>query len=313
MADFAQRSTLVGIWLVMFALFAVLKPGLFLSEGTMQTIFGSQTAQVFVALAALCAFVVGEFDLSVASVMGLTATIVPVLVTNDHVSVALACAIAIMCALLVGALNAFIIVKLGIDAIVTTLGMATLLGGVGSRLSNSDAVTFTSPTLEKISSNSILGLPTSFYYGLALAALFTYILSSTPLGRHIVFVGSNRSVARLAGVRVNRMRAGAYLLAALLGGVGGVLVVGEVGSFDPTTAPTYLLPALAAAFLGTAAISPGRFNPAGTMIAIYFLSTGIVGLQLLGFAGWISDVFYGATLILALIMSTYMARARLPA
>ena len=74
----------------------------------------------------------------------------------------------------------------------------------------------------------------------------------------------------------------------------GEWLAASVGGFDPNSSPTYLLPALSATFLGTAVIKPGRFNPMGTMVAIYFLVTGIVGLQLLGYTGWVSDVFYGA-------------------
>ena len=114
-------------------------------------------------------------------------------------------------------------------------------------------------------------------------------------------------------MHVTRIRVGAYVTSGLLCGVGGVLVTATVGGFDPNSSPTYLLPALSATFLGTAAVQPGRFNPIGTMIAIYFLVTGIVGLQLLGYTGWISDVFYGAALITAVIASSLTRRRALHA
>jgi ribose transport system permease protein len=308
--DLLRRGSLIGAWAVMFLVYGALKPSTFLTAGTLQTIFGSQEALVFIALGAMTAFVVGEFDLSVAANMGLSATLVPVLVTVQHVPVALACLIGLAASLAVGAVNAFIIVRLGIDAIITTLGMATLLGGISYRIADSGAVSLNSPTLASIANADFLGLPASFYYGLALAALLTYILGGTALGRHMAFVGSNRSVARLAGIRVQRIRTGAYLASSAMCGLGGILLVGGVGGFDPTTAISYLLPALSATFLGTAVIKPGRFNPAGTIIAIYFLSTGIVGLELLGYAGWISDVFYGAALIIAIILATYLRAGR---
>ena len=305
-----ERTSLIVVWLAMFVIFALLSPHLFLTSGTMQTIFGSQQAEVFIALAALTAFAVGEFDLSVASTMGLSATAIPVLVANDHFPVALACVAGLGLSVAVGAVNAFVIVGLGIDSIIATLGMATLVGGISYGLCNSNAVSLASEGLEQWASRSELGLPANFWYGLIAAAIFAYIQQGTALGRHMLFVASNRSVARLAGVRVNRIRAGAYLTSSLIAGIGGLLLVGTVGSFDPSTPPSYLLPALSAAFLGTAAIIPGRFNPFGTMVAIYFLSTGIVGLQLLGLAGWVSEVFYGATLIIALILVRHLRPIR---
>ncbi|MDX6741186.1 ABC transporter permease [Actinocorallia sp. A-T 12471] len=309
-ADTSRRGSLIVVWIALFILFGLLRPDQFLTVGTLQTIFGSQQALVFIGLGALCAFSVGEFDFSVAAVAGLSATLVAVLVSDQGVNVWLAALIAVAAAVGIGAFNALLIIKIGINPIVTTLGVATLLTGVSSRISNGGSVFLDSPELYKVAATNVLGLPISFYYGLALAAIFTYVMTSTPLGRHMLFVGSNRSVARLAMVRVDRIRVGAYISSSLLCGVGGVLLVGTVGGFDPASASTYLLPALSATFLGTAVIQPGRFNPAGSMIAIYFLATGIVGLQLLGFAGWISDVFYGSALIIAIVLSTLFRRDR---
>lgn len=309
-ADVARRGSLIVVWIALFLIFGTLNPDQFLTVGTLQTIFGSQQALVFIALGALCAFSVGEFDFSVAAVAGLSATLVAVLVSEQGLSVWPAAVIAVAAAVGVGAFNALLIIKIGINPIVTTLGVATLLTGVSSRISNGGSVFLDSPELYAVAATDVLGLPISFFYGLLVAAVFTYVMTSTPLGRHMLFVGSNRSVARLAMVRVNRIRVGAYISSSLLCGIGGVLLVGTVGGFDPASASTYLLPALSATFLGTAVIQPGRFNPAGSMIAIYFLATGIVGLQLLGFAGWISDVFYGSALIIAIVLSTLFRRDR---
>ena len=307
-AELSRRGSLLVVWVLLFVLFGALNPQQFLSAGTFQTIFGSQQTLVFVALGALCAFSVGEFDFSVAAVAGLSATLLAVLVSGYGVPVWAAVLLSVAAAVVVGAFNAFLIIKIGINPIVTTLGVSTLLTGVSSRISDGGSVFLNSSGLLKVSATPVLGLPISFYYGIAVAGVFTYVVTCTPLGRHMLFVGSNRSVARLAAVRVNRIRAGAYLMSSLLCGIGGVLLIGTVGGFDPASATSYLLPALSATFLGTAVIHPGRFNPAGSMIAIYFLATGIVGLQLLGFAGWISDVFYGSALIIAIVLSTLFRR-----
>jgi ribose/xylose/arabinose/galactoside ABC-type transport system permease subunit len=124
-----------------------------------------------------------------------------------------------------------------------------------------------------------------------------------PIGRHIVFVGANREVARLAGINVNRIRVGSYISASIVAALAGIMLVATVGGFDPTASPSYLLPALAAVFLGTAVVMPGQFNPIGTLFGIYFLETGIIGLQLLGYSGWVQDAFYGAGLVAAVTVA----------
>jgi ribose transport system permease protein len=303
-----SRYAVVILWILLAAFYAILAPDSFLQYGTFRAIFGSQQALVFLGLALVCVFVVGEFDLSVASNLGLAATIVPVLVVLHGVPIPIAVVIAILASVACGLVNGLIIVKLGINPIVVTLGMATLLLGIALLISNLNTVSGLGSDFAKISNTPFLGLPISFYYGLAAALLVFYVLTFTPLGRHMKFVGSNPEVARLAGVRVNTIRIGSYATAGLLCGLGGVFLVAGLGGFDPSSSGTYLLPAFSAVFLGTAVVQPGLFNPLGTLIAIYFLATGILGLQILGYTGWISSVFYGAALILAVTISTVVRR-----
>jgi ribose transport system permease protein len=101
---------------------------------------------------------------------------------------------------------------------------------------------------------------------------------------------------------------GSFIAAGIICGAGGVIAVLGLGGYDPTSSATYLLPAFASTFLGTAIVLPGRFNPAGGFIAVYFLVTGIVGLQLLGYAGWITDFFFGLSLIIAVAAATVLRR-----
>jgi ribose transport system permease protein len=255
---------------------------------------------------------VGEFDLSIASNMGFGAILTAVLVVQHGWSPPAAVLLSLVACAGIGLLNAVIGVWVGIDSIVTTLGMGTLVLGITEKISNGATVAGLSTSLANWANKSfLLNLPVSFYYGLALAVLLAYIMRFTPLGRHMAFVGSNREVARLAGVRVRRIRMGAYVTAGLLSGLGGVLLSIGNGGFDPSSASTYLLPAFSATFLGTSVIRPGRFNSLGTMVAIYFLVTGITGLQLLGYTGWVNDVFYGAALVIAVVISTVARRRTL--
>ncbi len=303
-----SRYAVVILWVGLAGLYTILTPVNFLQYGTFRAVFGSQQALVFLGLALVCVFVVGEFDLSVASNMGLGATIVPVLTVLHQVPVGLSVVVAIVSCTVIGLINGLIIVRLSINPIVVTLGMATLLLGVALLISNLNTVSGLGSEFASISNTVFLGLPISFFYGLIAAIILFYVLTFTPLGRHMKFIGTNPEVARLAGVRVNTIRIGSYTVAGLLCGVGGVFLVAGLGGYDPSSSGSYLLPAFSAVFLGTAIAQPGQFNPMGMLIAIYFLATGILGLQILGYTGWISQVFYGAALILSVTISTIVRR-----
>jgi len=300
----AVRVSLLVVWAVMALVYIGLEPQHFVSISTLQTVLGTQEPLVFVVLGMVFTFSVGEFDLSAPFVLGLAATIVPELAVVDHTSLAVAIVVAMAACLVVGIVNGVIVVVLNVDPVVATLGTGTFLLGLALAVSNDTTVSGLSAGFANAVNDQFLDLPFSFYYGLAAIAVAAYVMSYTALGRHMVFVGANREVSRLAGIKVRRIRFGAFVVSALVCGAGGVLLAGSIGGYDPTSSTNYLLPVFSALFLGTTAIYPGRFNPIGAFLAVYFLETGIVGLELLGYASWVTDVFYGAALVVAVVLTT---------
>lgn len=306
--DLISRTSLIGIWILVALGFAVFQPDLFLQEGTFKTVFGSQYELVFLTVALICTFTVGEFDLSVASSMGLAATLVPLLAVQEGVPLLIAVLLAVAAATAVGVVNGFLVVKIGVDAIVATLGMGTLVLGITLWATNLSAVGGLPESFSQLALRDVLGLPIASFYGLAICLVLAYVLARTPLGRRMSFVGANREVARLAGINVSRIRFGAYVVGGFIAGLAAVLLSSTLGGFDPSTSGRYLLPSFAAVFLGMAVIQPGRFNPLGAFIAVYFLQTGIVGLQLAGLTGWVESVFYGGALVLAVAATTLIRK-----
>ena len=98
------------------------------------------------------------------------------------------------------------------------------------------------------------------------------------------------------------------MVADLISAFAGILYAGVTGGADPSSGASFLLPAYAAAFLGATAIVPGRFNPWGSTIAVYFLVTGITGLQLYGLSSWVENVFYGGSLVIAVAVAHVVGR-----
>ncbi|MDN4476314.1 ABC transporter permease [Demequina sp. SYSU T00192] len=303
------RYAVIAVWAAMTLLYAALLPETFANAGTFATIFGSQQALVFLAAGLLCTIIVGEFvDMSLASNFGLSATLVAVLTVTHGWNVWVAALIAIAASTFVGVVNGWLVVKVGVNTIVVTLGMGTFLTGIALWAANLTTVAGLPIAFSKIALFKVFGLPLSFYLGLLLMLGFFYILEFTPLGRNMRFVGANREVSRLAGVPVTRIRFLAFVSGGAIAGVGGVLTAAASGGYDPAVSHSYLLPMFAATFLGTAILQPGRFNPLGTWIAVYFLATGVLGLQLLGGTTWVSSVFYGGVLVIAVTISTVLHR-----
>ena len=108
-----------------------------------------------------------------------------------------------------------------------------------------------------------LGIPLSFYYGIGLTIVMWYVFKYTPIGRHLLFVGRGRDVARLSGLPVQQIRFGAFAVCGLICGLAGAMLTGTLGAADPNSGSSFLLPAYSAAFLGSTAVEPGFFNPLG--------------------------------------------------
>ncbi|WP_243065153.1 ABC transporter permease [Humibacter sp. RRB41] len=308
---FATRFAVIVVWLLLIVLFSVLEPSSFFTVGALQSILGgpTQTTLVFLCAALLCTILVGEFvDMSVASNFGLAAILISVLNVNLHLNAYIAAIVAIAASTAVGAVNGWLVVKLGVNTIVVTLGMGTFLLGLSLWAANLQPVSGVATYFQWIANAKFLGLPLAFYLGLILMLGFAYLLRFTPLGRNMRFVGENREVSRLAGVRVQSIRFGAFTFAGLIAGLGGVIAAAGTGGFDPNVSNAYLLPMFAATFLGTAIIDPGRFNALGTLLAVFFLATGVLGLQLLGATSWVTDVFYGGVLVVAVTITTILHR-----
>lgn len=106
-----------------------------------------------------------------------------------------------------------------------------------------------------------------------------------------------------AGINTDRIRVACLAASGFLGALAGVLYAGTQGAADPVSGVTYQLPAFAAAFLGSTCIAPGRFNPWGATVAVYFLVTDITGLVFLGFSPFIREMFCGGALVIAVTLS----------
>ena len=305
-----ERTALIFVWLAVIIFFGLLRPDQFLTVSNFAAILGSQAVLVVLVCALIIPLTVGEYDLSIAGTLLLSQMLIGVLNAGHQVPIALLIPLCLLVGAFIGFVNGGFIVLFGIDSLIVTLGMGTLLSGIVLLISSGRTFAGIDPALTNaVVGTRLLGIPLEFYYGLILVAIVWYVFEYTSLGRRLLFVGRGREVARLNGLRVDRLRWGSFVASGVVSALAGILYVGTSGAADPISGSSYLLPAFAAAFLGTTAIMPGRFNAWGSFIAVYFLVTGVTGLALFGLQSWVQNVFYGGALILAVTLSQ-LARRR---
>lgn len=294
---FTERWALVGGLLVLVLICMAIFPQ-FRTASLFTTMVNAQSLVLLLGLTATVVLRLGDFDLSVAQTMVATGALVAQL-TKMGVPSGLAVLVGLGLGVAVGLINALLVVRVGVDSFVATLGSFTALSGFAYLITNSRIISGIPDEFVNFSRSQLLGIPLISWYAWALVIVLWYVYQRTPLGRYTLFIGGNRNAARLSGVPVNRIRTGAYVVSGLLASFIGVCFIGYFGAVDPSVGSQYMLQPFAAAFLGATAIAVGRFNAFGTVAALYLLTVGITALQLLGAQTWVSNVFYGVALMVA--------------
>jgi ribose transport system permease protein len=299
-----ERFALIGVWAVLIVAFSLIVPQTFPTAANVSNMLSSQVVLLILAIGLLYPLRAGDYDLSVASTLNLATVVVAVLNVQQGWGIWAAALAAIVAALLVGLINGWIVTVFDINPFIVTLGMGTVVQGLIYLLSDSSTISGVDRTLsDAVLTQPFLGIPVGFFYALALVAVAWYVFDHTAFGQRLLFVGQSHDVARLNGVNVPRLRWRSLIISAGIAGLAGVVYAGTTASADPVSGASFLLPAFAACFLGSTVLRIGRFNPLGTLIAVYFLVTGITGLQLLGAQQYVQQLFYGGALVIAVILS----------
>ncbi|TIW79656.1 MAG: ABC transporter permease [Mesorhizobium sp.] len=270
----SRYGTIIGL-LLMVLFFSINAPGVFLSRANFLNILSQASLTAIIASGLTYTLVVGEFDLSIGYVASFVGLIVTGLMAYEGFPIWLS----IICALALGAgigiLNGLLVTKVRINAVISTLGIGTMLTGIGFTYSAFPIATgipraFTDISLGRI----VFGLPNPvIIMVVVLLALWT-VLNKTDIGQKMQAVGSNMEAARLSGIRVDRIKIFAF----------------------------------AAVFLGSATLREGEFHITGTLVGVLILAVGFNGLSIFGAPTHFQPIFKGGILVLAVGMSALARR-----
>lgn len=307
----AGRFGLPLLLVAVFAVFSVWRPQGYFTWSNVDATLTQQAIVMMVAFGALVPLVIGEFDLSVGANAGMAGIFTVGLSTLQHWNAWAAVAAAIGISSLVGLVNGLVVTRLKVNSFVTTLGMATAIGGLCEWYTNSQDLQSAPRALQRIGQAKLFDLPTTVYVVLGVALALGVLLQALAFGRRLVAVGANRRAAELTGIHPDTYVVLAFVLAGAIAGLGGALYGANLGAASLGTGSTLLLPAFAGAFLGSTTITPGRFNVTGTVIAVLLLAFAVSGLEQVGVRPWIQEVIQGTALVVAVAFSSWAVRRRL--
>lgn len=305
------RFGLLGLLAATLIVFGLARPGEFATWDNVAYTLDTQAIVIIGGLAIMIPLLTDTIDLSVAANISTANITLAVLATNHDVALPLAVLLAIAMSTVIGLVNGVVTEHLRVPSFVGTLGMATVLGGLGLAYTGGTDVLTVPVALTEAIRTPTFGLSRAVYIALACAAIVGFVLRYLPVGRKLRAVGANPRAAELTGIRPRPYRIVSLGLSGTIAGIAGVVLTGQLASASASgAANSLLLPVFAAVFLGSTVFTPGRHNVLGLLVAALFLSFLSSGLVLLGAPVWASPLINGFALIFAIALSAWAVRLR---
>jgi len=299
----------VLVAIILIGVFLTIQTGsLFLSADNFSSIALDFSYIAIAALGSAIVIIGGGIDLSVGSNMALTG-IATSLALQAGWPIVLSIAAGLGVGVAVGVVNSVLITGIRLAPFIATLGMLSALRGLGTGTVSGQIVN--APDAFNIIGQGYWGpVPISAVLLLALTALCAFFLNNTTWGRHIYAVGGNENAARLVGIKVNRVKWMIYIIAGLLGAVGGIVLTARLGSSSPSNATGYELIAIASAVIGGASLAGGEGSIFGVLVGAVLLALIRNGLDLMGWGSYWQDLVIGLTILLAVGVDQIRRRLR---
>lgn len=256
------------------------------------------TSGIIVAVGLTLVMVLGEIDLSVGSTMAVAGIVMAR--TSENLAVGIGWAL--LAGVMVGLMNAFLVLVAKVNSFIATLGMMIALAGLALLLTESNPIPLPNFDASVAFSQNLIGqLTFPALVMIVLVIVVAVFMTATTFGREFYAVGSNIDAARAANINVVLRKMVGFMLCSLLAAVAGVLATISQGAADPTLGKSVLLIAIAGAVLGGAELNGGRGSAFGSFIGSVALGAIAVTLELGGIGASLVQVLTGLILFVAVV------------
>ncbi len=301
-----QAMGILPVLILIVIIFSFIAPN-FMTEANMMNI--TRQASINIVLAAGMTFVIltGGIDLSVGSILGVTAVMALVGSLNPALA-DFAVPIALIAGLGMGVFNGLLVAYAGLPPFIVTLGTYTALRGAAYLVADGTTVINSKISFDWIGNGYLGSIPWLVIIAFAVIAVCWFILRRTTLGTHIYAVGGNLQAARLTGIKVSLVLIFVYATSGLLSGLGGVMSASRLYSANGNLGVGYELDAIAAVILGGTSFVGGIGTITGTLIGALIIATLNNGMTLMGVSYFWQLVIKGGVIIVAVLIDKYRTR-----
>ena len=294
--------------LLFLILFFSLLSDNFFSSATLTTILNQLPALTVVTVGMTLVLIVGEIDLSVGSILGVSAALIGAATIGWGMPLWLACCLSLCAGALCGLINGSLTSYLSLPSFIVTLGMLEVARGLAYLTTNSQTV-YIGSSIQKIAlpiGNS--GVSPALIIALTLVILVHFILHRTIFGRYITAIGTNETAARISGIETRPYRTMVLVISGALAGLGGIFNAAYLGSADPNAGLGLELSAIAAAVIGGTSLMGGRGSIMGAFTGVLIIAVLQNGLAQLGVTEPVKRLITGGVIILAVLFDRWRSQ-----
>lgn len=305
LAPILKRNGLLIFFAFLLVVFTIARPE-FLSQANIRNILLSASVVGVLAIGQTVVILTGGFDIGIAK----TAVVAGMVVAMAGGFGPFAIVLSVLATVVIGLINGILISRTKVNPFIVTLGMYTILTSVALLMNNGGSVINLPPWLLGLTSWQLFGMPGIIYWFLVVAVVTHIALAYTRWGGHIYAVGGNEEAARLAGIKSSNVLASAYVVAAAVGGLAGVMLTARLGTASPVALPGAELDSIAAVVIGGTKLSGGFGSIPRTLVGVLILMALQSGLVLMGVNPYYQGMFKGAILILAVAVDVIFSKKK---
>ncbi len=282
----------------------------FVYHDNIMNVLRQSSINALVALGMLFVLLTGGIDLSVGSVVALSACVMAVFMKSFGITTPfILIPVGLLCGVVVGTINGLLFTKAKLPhPFVSTLGMMMMIRGVCLILTGARPMTgFPDSVLWLGRANMVF--PVNFILVIIMCLAYSVLLNRTTLGRQIYAVGGNKEAARLSGIDVDKTVCFVYIVSGFMAALAGIVLLGRISTAYALSGDKYEMDAIAACVIGGASFNGGVGSVLGTLIGALMIGVLRNGLNLLGAKSDVTQVVIGAVIILAVYIDVMRARA----
>ena len=306
--EFGVLIPLIGFIVIFYALNPT-----FLSPQFVTTMLRTMSFVGIIAIGQTFLLISGAFDLSVGSAAGLAAIVFTYVMVKMSLPIPVAIIAGLLTGVIIGLVNSFNVLKLGVPAFIATLGMLYIAKGITFLISKGYTIYPLPEAIKTFGTAEPFGTSWSFIIFVTLAIIGHFVLSKTSYGRKLYVVGGNREVANLAGINPGLIQLSGFILTGLSAAVAGMLLSSRIVTGNPTIGLGWELNVIAGVVIGGVSLFGGSGSIPGAVIGVLIMQVVTSGLVIAGVDPYWQTVSVGVIMIVAVAIDVLRRKSKIAA